>query len=382
MTNLFLNKFIPLAIALGFAIALAGCKHDEHVDTAPPPAKIVEVSDMNLITIDQSDVSKFPIVRAGQIEAPTELNATGAVAPDISREVPVISIANGRVVDIKARLNDNVRKGQLLFTVQSPDVANAFNTYIKAVNDEHLANSTYLRAADLFKHGAISQAMLDQAEDAGNDAKSDLAAAKEQLNVLGVDPNHPGGMVHVYAPITGVIINQNITEAAAAGAALSGSANAFTIADLSSLWILCDVYENDLPKIQVGQAASIKIDGYPNRTLTGRVSDIGPVLDPALRTAKVRIQVANPGILRLGMFVTATFSSVKKTTQTVVPADAVLHLHDRDWVYAPARGNQFRRIEVRAGKILDDNKQQVVTGIQPGQQLVANALLLESAGNQ
>ena len=373
----------PLLLAtLVLCLALSACKHDEDADTAPPPAKVVEVSDMNVITVDRNDVPKFPLVRAEQIEAPTELDATGAVAPDISREVPVISLANGRVVDVKARLNDEVRKGQLLFSVQSPDIANAFNTYLKAVNDEHLADIAYIRAADLFKHGAISQAMLDQAEAAENDAKSDLVAATEQLNVLGIDKDHPSSIVHVYAPISGVIISQNITDSAAAGAALSGSATAFTIADLSHVWILCDVYENDLPALQVGQPATIKISAYPERTLTGRVSDIAPVLDPSLRTAKVRIQVPNPGILRLGMFVTATFSSVKKAIHTVVPADAVLHLHDRDWVFVPGGDGQFRRTEVRAGKIIDANRQQILSGIQPGQQVVANALLLETVGNQ
>jgi len=371
-----------MAFALFLTMALCACKHDEHADTAPPPAKVVEVSDMSLITIDANAVSNFPLVRAGEIEAPAELDATGTVAPDISREVPVISLANGRVVDLKARLNDNVKKGQFLFSVQSPDIATAFNTYLKAVNDDHLAQTAYTRAADLFKHGAVSQAMLDQAENAANDAKADLSAASEELNVLGVDKAHPSSVVKVYAPISGVIISQNITEAAAAGATLSGSSTAFTIADLSNVWILCDVYENDLPKLQVGQLASIKIDAYPGRTLTGRIGDVGPVLDPALRTAKVRIQVANPGILRLGMFVTATFSSIRKMKSTVVPADAVLHLHDRDWVYIPAGGNQFRRTEVHAGKVLSDNRQQIVSGIQPGQQLVANALMLETAGNQ
>ena len=134
--------------------------------------------------------------------------------------------------------------------------------------------------------------------------------------------------------------------------------------------------------IQVGQEAKIKLTAYPDRPLTGRVSDIGPVLDPSIRTAKVRIQVPNPGILRLGMFVTATFSSKKNVTYTVIPADAVLHLHDRDWVYLPAGGNQFRRTEVRAGNMLDGNRQEILSGLEPGQKVVVNALLLETAGNQ
>jgi len=378
-----LAKKISLALALAAlcGLALSGCKSNEG-DGAPPPAKVIQVADMNLVTIDANDVAKFPLATATQIESASELNATGSVFPDIAREIPVISLANGRVMDIKARLDDNVKKGQLLLKVQSPDITAAFDTYLKAANDEQLANKAFVRADDLFKHGAISQAMLEQAEDTEKDAKADLTAAEEQLKTLGVDKKHPSSIVNVYAPISGVIVAQNVTQASAAGVSLSGSATAFTIADLSVVWIVCDVYENDIPKLQLGQEAKIKLNAWPDRPLTGRISDIGPILDPSLRTAKVRIELANPGFLRLGMFGTATFTSRTKETHAVVPADAVLHLHDRDWVFLPAGGNQFKRAEVHAGKMLDNNRQEILSGIQPGQQVVTNALLLETAGNQ
>lgn len=386
MTMKFPRPFSRLspALAIGALISLsvAGCKSKDEGNGAPPAANVVEVSNMSLITIPAGDSGKFPIVTASQIEAPAELSATGTVFPDIAREIPVISLANGRVVDIKARLDDNVKKGQLLFSVQSPDVTTAFNTYVKAVADEQVANKAYLRADDLYKHGVISQAMLEQAEGSEKDAKADLEAADAQLKIFGLDKAHPTDLVHVYAPTSGVIIGQNVTNAAAAGVTLSGSATAFTIADLSAVWILCDVYENDIPKLQLGQEARIKVDAYPDRILKGRISDIGPVLDPSLRTAKVRIEVQNPGILKLGMFVTATFASLKKDKFTTVPADAVLHLHDRDWVYTPAGNNQFKRTEVRAGKMLEGNRQEILSGIQPGTQVVTNALLLETAGTQ
>lgn len=371
-----------LLAAAALAATFAGCKSKDQGDGAPPPAQVVQVSDMNLITIDSDDVPKFPIATVGQVQGASTLNATGAVFPDIAREVPVISLANGRVVDIKARLDDNVQKGQLLMQVQSADVSTAFDAYLKAVNDEQFANKTLIRTTDLFKHGALSQAMLDQAEDAENDAKADLTSAEEQLRVMGVDKDHPSNVVNVYAPISGVIIAQNVTNAAAAGVTLSGSATAFTIADLSSVWILCDVYENDLPKLQLGQEARIVVNAYDSRPLVGHISDIGPVLDPTTRAAKVRIQVANPGFLKLGMFATATFTSRNKQTFAVVPANAVLHLHDRDWVYVPAGGNHFRRVEVRAGDMVDGNRQQILSGLEPGQQIVTNALLLDAAGNQ
>jgi len=371
-----------LVLAACGLIALTGCKGKNEEKAASPAPQVVPVPDMNLLTVDPNDAAKFPLVTAEKVEAATEVNATGSVNPDVSREVPVISLANGRVVDIKARLGDGVKKGQLLFRVQSPDVSTAFDAYLKAVNDEQLANKADIRAQDLFQHGAISQAMVEQADDAEHDAKADLDAAEEQLKILGVDKAHPSSVVDVNAPISGVIISQNITNAAAAGVTLSGSATAFTIADLSEVWILCDVYENDIPKLQLGQEARIKLNAYPERPFTGRISDIGPVLDPQLRTAKVRIQVHNPDFLRLGMFVTATFTSRKPESHAVVPADAVLHLHDRDWVFVPAGDNHFRRTEIHAGQMLSGNRQVILSGVNPGQQVVGNALLLETAGNQ
>ena len=377
-----LSRRVLLSALVSTVLVVSGCKKQVNESSAPPPARVIEVPDMNLVTIDPKDAAKFPVTAAGKVDVAAELSATGAVFPDVSREVPVISLANGRVVDIQARLDDNVKKGQLLFRVQSPDITNAFDGYLKAVNDEQLANRAWIRAEDLYKHGAISQAMQEQAENGERDAKADLTAAEEQLKILGVDRNHPTSVVNVYAPISGVVIGQNVTNAAAAGAALSGSATAFTIADLSHVWILCDVYENDLPRIRLGQEARINVNAYPDHPVTGRISDIGPVLDPQLRTAKVRIEVANPGFLKLGMFVTARFTSNKTASHAVVPADAVLHLHDREWVFVPAGGNHFRRVEVHAGTTLSGNRQVIESGIEPGQQVVGNALLLETAGNQ
>jgi cobalt-zinc-cadmium efflux system membrane fusion protein len=386
ISNFFLRRFpkasTPLVLAAFLGLIVAGCKGKDQGDTAPPSAQVINVADMNLITVDANDAVRFPITAATQIESVSELTATGSVFPDVSREIPVISMANGRVVDIKTRLDDNVKKGQLLLKVQSPDITTAFDAYLKAANDEQLANKAFLRADDLLKHGAISQAMLEQAEDTEKDAKADLTAAEDQLATLGVDKTHPSSIVNVYAPISGVIVAQNVTNASAAGVSLSGSANAFTIADLSVVWIVCDVYENDIPKLQLGQEAKIKLNAWPDRPLTGRISDIGPILDPSLRTARVRIEVRNPGFLKLGMFGTATFTSRNKEIHAAVPADAVLHLHDRDWVYLPAGGNQFKRVEVHAGKMIEGNRQEILSGLTPGQRVVGNALLLETAGNQ
>jgi len=371
------TSLIRSACFLAAGLALVACKKNfDPASGAASPAQVVETGNAGLGTVDHPD--QYPTVAASRIDEPDKLDVTGSVFPDISREIPVISMANGRVVDIRARLDDNVKKGQFLFSVQSPDISGAFDTYVKAAADEQLANKAYLRAQDLFQHGAISQAMLEQAEDTEKDAKADLTASEEQLKIFGVDKAHPSPIVKVYAPASGVIVSQNITESAAAGVALSGTATAFTIADLSSVWIICDVYENDLPKVTLGQQAQIKLTAYPDKILTGRVSDIGPVLDPTIRTAKVRIEVANPGILRLGMFVTTTLLSRTTVTHASVPASAILHLHDREWVFVPAGQGQFKRVEVTGGQMLPGGNQEILSGITPGQQVVKDVLNLQA----
>jgi membrane fusion protein, heavy metal efflux system len=371
------RSVIKFVACLAACLSMVACgKKFNPADGAAQSSKPKEVGDMSLVTVDKPD--QFPLVSAEGIEAPAELKVTGTVNPDISREVPVISLASGRVVDIKTRLGNDVKKGQLLLRVQSPDITNAFDAYLKAVNDEQLANKAYARAKDLYEHGAVPQSALEQAEDTEKDMRADLNAAEEQLKTLGVDKDHPSSIVPVYAPISGVVIAQNVTNAAAAGVTFSGSSTVFTIADLSSVWILCDVYENDLPKIALGQTATIYTNAYPGRQLTGRISDIEPILDPSIRTAKVRIELPNPGFLKIGMFVTATFQSREKQTHTVVPATAVLHLRDRDWVYVAAGDSRFQRVEVHAGQMLSGNRQELLSGLAVGQSVVSNVLQLES----
>lgn len=375
-----LNRRSSLKTASCLAICIlasaCGKKFDPASGAAPQP-QIVPAGNAALLSVDNPQ--QFSLVTAGRVDVPDKLNVTGSVFPDVSREVPVISLASGRVVEIRAQLDENVKKGQLLLRVQSPDITNAYDTYLKAVYDEQMNNKAYLRAKDLYEHGAIAQSMLEQAEDAENDAKAALNAANDQLSTLGIDKDHPSSIVNIYAPISGVIVAQNVTNAAATGMTYSGSSTAFTIADLSQVWVICDVYENDLPKIHLGQQAQVHLDAYPDKALTGHVSDIGPVLDPNLRTAKVRIQIANPGmLLRLGMYVTATLSSPQKVVHAVVPATAILHLHDRDWVFEPAGGKQFKRVEVTAGAMLPGNMQEILSGVAPGQQVVRDILALEA----
>lgn len=332
---------------------------------------------------DVPDAHTFALVAVTTQHGASTLSVTGTVNPDISRTIPVISLANGRVVDIHARLGDTVHKGQLLMDVQSTDVSAAFDLYLKAVNDERLARTQYDRSKILYDKGATPQTQLEIAENAEQDARTDLTAAEQQLKVLGVNKDHPSTTVRIYAPATGVIIAQNTTSAGAVGVSLSGSSTSFTIADLSHVWVICDVFENDLSMVRLGQTADIHLTAYPDKTLTGTVSDIGAVLDPVNRTAKVRIQVANPNMLmRVGMFATVVLHGQNQQMYTVVPATAVLHLQDRDWVYTPAGKNVFRRIEVHAGNMLPGGGQEITSGLTAGQQVVAQALAVQNAAAQ
>ena len=370
-------------LALACVLLTAGCgrKNRDTAAEAPPPTSIEHEEDVNVISVDRPE--RFRVVGAVAHEATSSLSGTCSVNPDVSREIPVVSIASGRVVAIHVRLGDYVRKGQLIMEVQSTDITGAYDQYRKAVNDERLANTQLERAKILFEKGAIAKSQLEMAQNSEDDAKADLAAAEGQLHVLGIDKDHPGETVKVYSPASGFIIQQNVTEAATAGVTYSGSANAFTIADLSHVWVICDVYENELSTVHLGENADIRLNAYPDRVLTGAIENIGAILDPSIRTGKVRIQVENPGnLMRIGMFATATFHGRKPETYTAVPASAVLHLHDRDWVYVPAGEGKFRRMSVQGGDMLPGNMQMITSGLNVGQQVVSNALELQNSAEQ
>jgi len=368
------------ALCMALAALLAGCsdgKADPKAE-APPQAKVQADLDANNFKVDHPE--QFPLATAVEYKAASALNVTGVVQPDIARAVPVISLAAGRVLEIKAKLGDVVKKGQLLLRVQSNDVSGAYQAYRKAVNDDTLARLQLQRQQILYDKGAVAKSALEQAEDVAKDAQADMDAATNQLRILGVDKDHPSAIVDIYAPISGVITDQQTTNAA--GVQGLGSPNPFTISDLSYVWIVCDVFENDLDAVRVGDTAEIRLSAYPDKVFKGRVDNILPVLDPNIRTAKVRLEVANPGLMRVGMFVTATFYGKKAETRVSIPATAILHLHDREWIYTPLGDGHFKRQEVMTGKMLPGSMQEVVSGIKPGDQVVSNALVLQNTVEQ
>ena len=368
--------FAGLAVAAG--LLLSGCamkgtpKKSQPSDA--PVAEVDEEDDVDTIHVDHPE--QFPLVTAVARNVSSDLSATGVVAADVSRNVPVVSMCAGRIVAIHARLGDAVQKGQALMRVQSADLSEAFSDYRQAVADEKLAVAQLSRSKVLYEKGAIAQKDLEVVQDAEEKADVAVETAAEHLRVLGADKDHPTSFVDVLAPASGIITDQQVT--AASGTQGLESPNAFTISDLSRVWILCDVYENDLALIKVGEDADIRLNAYPRLALKGRIGNIGPILDPNIRTAKVRVEMENPGMMRLGMFVQATFHGPRVQSGVVLPASAILHLRDRDWVYVPGRQGSFRRVEVQGGEMVPRGRQEIVSGLRPGAQVVANVLLLEN----
>lgn len=346
--------------------------------TGPLPLTVVPDLDANNFSVDHPE--RFPMATAGEYSAAPELNVTGVVNPDVSRQVPVPSLATGRIAEIDARLGDEVKKGQLLFKVRSTDISGAYSDYRQAVKNEELTKIQLDRAKLLFDNGAVPKSVLEIAENAEDDNKIVLETTIEHLKLLGSDPDHPTGIVSVDAPVDGVITDQEITNQS--GVQALTPPNPFTISDMSHVWIVCDVWENDMSQVHVGEFADIRLAAYPGRVLRARIDNILPVLDPNIRTAKVRLEMENPGLMRLGMFVTATFHGQHVQNYATVPATAILHLHDREWVYSPLGNGHFKRLEVTAGNMLPGNLQEVTSGVQAGDQVVTNALVFQNTVEQ
>lgn len=394
--SLRMHRFAILGAAVGLAagLMLAGCGRSVNaqgnaqaaVDGAPPPADVETEIDYNNFKVDHPE--QFPSTTAGEHVAYPELQVTGVVQPDVSRQVQVPSLATGRIVEVDARLGDEVKKGQVLFKVRSTDVSGAYSDYRQAVKNEELTKLQLARAKTLFEVGAYPKAQLEIAQTAEDDSVVVLETTVEHLKLLGADPTNPNAIFEVTAPVSGTITDQEIQDQTAVQA--YNTPMPFTISDLSHVWIICDVFENDLAQVHINETADIHLNAYPDKVLKARISNILPVMDPNIRTAKVRLEVenqgavegSNQGILRLGMFVTASFRGPNAERHATVPTSAILHLHDREYIYTPIENGHFKRYEVVSGNTLPHNMQEVVSGIQPGQQVVTNALMLQDTSEK
>jgi membrane fusion protein, heavy metal efflux system len=374
MTSKQYSRSTAAFIILSLILLFASCSNDPK----PAPTKAEVTIDPGLFTADHPEL--FKLVKVETRDLPTVLTANGAVTPDVNRTIHVTSQGSGRVVDLKVRLGDSVSKGQELLSIYSADLAGAFSDYQKAVADERLAKKSLDRAQLLYSHGALAEKDLQAADDAEEKAKVDVQTTEQHVRILGGDPAHPSSLIELRAPVAGTIVEQNVSGFEGIKS-LDNSPNLFTIADLSQVWVVCDVYENDLSQIQVGDSAEIRLNAYPDKVFQGKVADISRVLDPNLRSAKVRIVLPNPdGNLRPNMYAVATFRSRKMQPRLVVPSTAIMRLQDKDWVFRKEGQNQFRKTEVHTQGITEEGLQQLQDGpVKVGDELVANALAFSTS---
>ncbi len=362
-----------IPILLVSVLLMAGCSDESKA--APTKAEVTV--DPSVYKVDHPEL--FKLATAESRNLPNVLEANGSVTPDVNRTIHVTSQGSGRVTDLRVKLGDYVHKGQVLLSIYSADLASAFSDYQKAVADERLSKHALDRAQLLYSHGALAQKDLEAAEDTEDKAKVDVQNAADRIRLLGGNPDHPGSIIELRAPVSGTIVEQNVAGYEGVKS-LDNSPNLFTIADLSQVWILCDVYENDLGEVHLGDPAEIRLNAYPDTTYHGKVVDISRVLDPTIRAAKVRIVLANPdGSLRPGMFAVATFRSRKLVPRVVVPTTAIMRLQDKDLVFRKDGANTFRKLEIHAVGSTEDGLLELQDGVKPGEQLIGNALEFSTA---
>ncbi|HMK23586.1 MAG TPA: efflux RND transporter periplasmic adaptor subunit [Terriglobales bacterium] len=369
------NTLQRLALCTVAACAVllgSGCSRE----TKAAPTRAEVSRDPNLFETDHPEL--FPTVRIEMRELPTVLTANAMVTPDVNRTIHVTSLGSGRVIDLRVRLGEAVKKGQTLLVISCPDLGSAFADYQKALADELIANKALDRAQLLFDKGAIAEKDLQAAQNAEAKAQVDVKTTEQRVRVLGGDPAHPGPQLELRAPVSGTIVEQNVAGFEGVKS-LDNTPNLFTIADLSQVWVLCDVFENDLGQVQFGDPAEVRLNAFPDTLFHGAVSDISRVLDPATRSAKVRIVLSNAGgALRPGMFATATFHSQKHHPVLVAPTTAIMRLHDKDWVFRK-EGAGFRRVEVQTAGGSSDGWQQIQQGLRSDDEVVRNALDFSTA---
>lgn len=367
-----LSRWVPLAFLLVSLCIGVACSKDTPAATSKPPVTM----DPDVFDTDHPEL--FKTAKAESRSLPTLVAANGTVSPDVNRTIHVTSLGGGRVVDLKVKLGDAVNKGQTLLVISSPDLSGAFSDFQKAQADEVLSHKALDRAQMLYDRGAIAAKDLETAQDTEDKAKVDVETAEHHVQILGADPAHPSPLINLKAPITGTIVEQNIAGFEGIKS-LDNTPNLFTIADLGQVWIVCDVFENDLGEVHLGDAAEIRLNAFPDRAFKGKVADISRVLDPNTRSAKVRIVLGNAdGALRPGMYAVATFRSRKLTNRVIVPSTAIMRLHDKDWVFRKESDKRFRKIVVQADGLAPDGMQEIRDGVKPGDELVTNALEFSS----
>jgi membrane fusion protein, heavy metal efflux system len=370
-------KSFGLLACFGAALLAAGCGRSTSALPKQPVSAAAGLSAIEYVAPDSQGIQTMTLHPAA---IPEYLDLPAHVEPDPTLVVRVYPPAGGRITQMKVRPWDRVEKGQTLALLESGDLARAVADYHKAEADNQVKQSELVRAQDLFAHFAISQRDYQQAEADARMSQADLQSAREQVRVFGMDPDQASSQLLVSAPRAGVVLEVGAAPGEFSQA-LASSAPLCTIADISTLWAVGDVYEKDLAAARSGEPAQVTLDAYPGQTWAGRVSIVGSAVDPVTRTLRVRVVLPNPeGHIKPGMF--GSIRLLRSSQQgLLVPPSAVIREGNDVFIFV-ARGNgRFERRSVTLGRSVDGSLE-ILSGVKPGETVVSQGALFLRAGTQ
>jgi membrane fusion protein, heavy metal efflux system len=371
-----------LATLLAITLALAGCEGSR--SSAAGSGDAANPNNPELFSIPQNQMSHVQVLTVQPTTLSRSLRLTGAVAYNSFHTTPVITQVSGPVSRVVVVPGQRVTQGEPMLYVASPDYSQLRTNYLKARDAYALNQKAYLRAQDLYQHHAIAEQTLEQAESAEVQASGDLAAAQAALKVMGVtDPDSlvkapPSYEVPVKAPINGLVVEQDVSV----GQLLQpGTTQCFMVSDVSTVWVLVNIYQKDLPYVRVGDPVTIQTDTYPE-VFHGRIAYVAASLDPSTRTLQARIETNNPGEkLKKDMYVVATVNAGTIPNAIALPDAAVLRdTENQPFVYAAASANQFGRRSVTLGESLN-GRTQITSGLKAGDRVIGNGSLFLQFAN-
>jgi len=384
-SNMHRRRGLRCATALAFALALAGCNSSDRERESQMTSYSANASaSAKLFTLSQDQMSHVQVVTVQPTKLTRTLRLTGAVAYNAFKTTPVITQVGGPVSRILVVPGQHVGAGQAMLEVSSPDYSQLLDSYLKAADSFRLANKNYARAQDLYQHQAIAERDLAQAESDRNQAQADLNAAEQGMKILGI--KNPGDLaktpssaqIQVLAPIGGEVVERLVSPGQVVQA---GQTQAFTISDLSTVWVLANIYQADLAFVRDGEDVSVQTDAYPG-SFHGRISYVSPALDPNTRTLQARIVVDNPGEkLKKDMYCTVTVTAGSIADAIAVPDSSVLRDDNNEpFVYVATGANQFGRRDVETGQS-QNGRTQILKGISVGEKVVGDGSLFLQFAN-
>ena len=375
-----LRRLSVFALASLLLLVAEGCE-GAGPDASTNPKN---TNNAQLFTIPADQMSHVQVLTVQPTTLTRTLRLTGAVAYNAFHTTPVITQISGPVTRVVAVPGQNVKRGEPMLYVASPDYSQLRTNYLKAKDAYALAQKAYARSKDLYDHHALSEQALEQAESAEVQAGGDLASAQAALKVMGItDPDAlvsapPSFEAPVRAPISGLVVEQDV----AVGQLLQpGNTQCFMISDVSNVWVLVNVYQKDLPYVRVGDMSTIQTDSYPD-TFRGRISYVAASLDPATRTLQARIETDNPGAkLKKDMYVVATVNAGSIPNAIALPDAAVLRDNENEpFVYAETGSNQFGKRPVTIGEALN-GQTQITSGLKAGDKVIGDGSLFLQFAN-